>query len=238
MAKVFEIRNEFGRFFDERIYKQELAHRIPNLKLEYPITISHEAFSTTYYLDGLIGSGAFEFKTAQSLTSRHRGQLYNYLLMLDLAHGKLVNLRPESVEHEFVNATLRPADRHAFEVATDRWDRTLARAGYFMESLTGLLHDWGTGLDLRLYEAALTHFLGGETAVVRDMPVQSHGRNLGLQTMRLAEDDVAFRLTALETDLERFETHALKVLRHVELRAILWVNIGLRQVTFTTLRSK
>jgi GxxExxY protein len=235
MAKVFEVRNEFGRIFDERIYKRELAHRIPNLELEFPITIAHETFSTIYYLDSLITGGAFEFKTAESLTNRHRGQLYNYLLMLDLAHGKLVNLRPDGVEHKFVNATLRPADRHAFEVVTDRWDRTFARAGYFLDSLVGLLHDWGTGLDLRLYEAALTHFLGGEVAVVRDVPVRSEGRNLGLQTMRLAEDDVAFRLTALESDLERFETHARKILRHVDLRAILWVNIGLRQVTFITL---
>ena len=238
MAQVFEIHNEFGRFFDERIYKQELAYRLPALELEIPIAISHGTFSTKHFLDGLIGGGAFEFKTAEALTNRHRGQLYNYLLMLDLAHGKLVNLRPESVEHEFVNATLRPADRHSFEVVTDRWNRSLARSDFFLNSLQSVLDDWGTGLDLSLYDAAMTHFLGGETAVIREVAVRSGERIIGLQKMRLAEDDVAFRLTAFESDLERFEAHARKILQHVDLRAILWVNIGVRRVTFTTLMRK
>ena len=42
--------------------------------------------------------------------------------MLDLAHGKLVNMRPERVCHEFINATIRPADRHVFELDTEWWD--------------------------------------------------------------------------------------------------------------------
>src|SRR5687767_145142 len=79
MACVFEIRNEFGRLFDERIYKQELAARYPGVELEFPITVAHLGFCTTYYLDALIGGGAFEFKTVESLTPRHRGQLYHYL---------------------------------------------------------------------------------------------------------------------------------------------------------------
>jgi len=236
MAKVFEVHNEFGRFFDERIYKHELAHRLPGLELELPIAIAHGTFSTKYFLDGLIGGGAFEFKTAETLTNRHRGQLYNYLLMLDLAHAKLVNLRPESVEHEFVNATLRPADRHSFEVITHRWNRSLARSDFFLGSLHNVLDDWGTGLDLNLYDAAMTHFLGGDAAVIREVAVRSGERIVGLQKMRLVEDDVAFRLTAFESDNERFEDHARRILQHTDLRAILWVNIGLRRVTFTTLQ--
>ncbi len=106
MGQVFQIHNDFGRYFDERIYKRELARRFPGVELEFPITISHGTFSKTYFLDALIASGGpFEFKAVELLAQRHRGQLYNYLLMLDLAHGKLANLRSESVEHEFVNAT-------------------------------------------------------------------------------------------------------------------------------------
>ena len=62
----------------------------------------------TYCLDMLIGGGAiFELKAVQSLMERHRRQLMQYLFLLDLPHGKLVNLRPERVDHEFVNNVLR-----------------------------------------------------------------------------------------------------------------------------------
>lgn len=166
MGQVFEIHNEFGRFFDERIYKRELACRFPGVELEFPVAISHGTFSTTYYLDALIGNGgAFEFKAADVLTPRHRGQLLNYLLLLELAHGKLVNMRPESVEHEFVNATIRTADRYAFEVNADRWNQSLNGARRLRDCMVELLDDWGTGLRLEMHEAAVTHLLGGDDSV-------------------------------------------------------------------------
>jgi GxxExxY protein len=236
MACVFEIHKEFGRFFDERIYKHELAARHPGVELEFPIKVAHQGFCTTYYLDALIGGGAFEFKTADSLTTRHRGQLYKYLLLLDVTHGKLVNLRPESVEHEFVNATLRPADRHGFEIDTARWHSGLAGSDLVFHSLIDLLRDWGAGLELALYEAALTCFLGGEPAVLQDVPVRGSAADLGCQTMRMAADGVAFRLTAFDSDNNQFEDHARRLLQHVDLRAILWVNVGIRRVTFTTIQ--
>jgi GxxExxY protein len=237
MRHIFEIHNEFGRFFDERIYKRELAFRFSGVELEFPIVASHGTYSTTYCLDALIGEGgAFEFKTTQSLTPRDRVQLYNYLLLLDLAHGKLVNLRPENVCHEFVNATLRPADRQAFEVCADRWDHTLKGSQLVMGSLLDLLRDWGVGLELGMYEQALTHFLGGEKNVLRDVPVLSAGRTLGCQSMRLAADGVALRLTGFESHNEHFEDHARRLLLHIDLRAILWVNIALRRVTFTSIK--
>jgi GxxExxY protein len=236
MGHVFEIHNEFGRFFNERIYKRELACRFPDVQLEFPIVASHRDFSTVYALDALIGAGGvFEFKAAQTLSPRHRGQLYNYLLLLDVAHGKLVNVRPESVEHEFVNATLRPADRHAFEVVSNRWNPSLAGSELVRTSVVELLHDWGAGLELGIYVAALTHFLGGQEKVQRDVPVRGANGILGHQSMRLAADDVAFRVTAFDPGNDGFEDHARRLLRHVDLRAILWVNISLQRVTFTSI---
>lgn len=236
MRHVFEIHNEFGRFFDERIYKRELTRRSPGTELEFPIRVSHGAFSTTYFLDVLIGGGgAFEFKAVDALTPRHHGQLYNYLLLLDLAHEKLVNLRPESVTHEFVNATLRPDDRRKFTIVADGWNRSLPGADLVLETAVDLLRDWGTGLEIEMYESALTAFLGGQERVLREVAVHSDGHNLGTQMMRLAGDGVAFRLTAFDKDNPHFEDHARRLLGHVDLRALLWVNIGLKRVTFTTL---
>jgi hypothetical protein len=53
--------------------------------------------------------------------------------------------------------------------------------------------------------------------------------------MRLAADGVAFKLTAFDSDNSHFEEHAWRLLRHLELRAILWVNIAVHRVTFTTI---
>jgi GxxExxY protein len=237
MGEVFQIHNEFGRLFDERIYKRELAYRIGNVELEFPIVVSHGTFTMTYYLDALIAhSGPFEFKAIDVLTPWHRGQLYNYLVLLDVAHGKLVNLRPENVDHEFINALVRTADRHRFTVNADRWDATLPGADRVIDHVLSVLRDWGTGLELRLYEAALIHFLGGAEHVWHYVQVQSNGHLLGRQPMRLVADGIAFRLTTFDSGLARFEVHLRRMLQQTELRAILWVNIAACQVTFASIK--
>jgi GxxExxY protein len=236
MGHIFDIHNDFGRFFDEEIYKRELASRMPEVELEFPVAVAHDTFSTTYYLDALIArGGAFEFKAAEGLTPRHRGQLYNYLLLLDLADGKLVNMRPESVCHEFVNATVRREERNRFEIVASRWSRMLKGSDCVMDSVVSLLADWGAGLELPLYEAALTHFLGGEEKVVRKVNVHGHSNVVGQQSMRFAAADVAFKLTAFTSENEHFVEHVQRLLRHVDLRAILWININLEQVTLTSI---
>jgi GxxExxY protein len=235
MRCVFDIHNEFGRLFVEKIYKRELASRFPQVEIELPITIAHRTFSTTYYLDALVADGGpFEFKAVEQLPPKHRGQLYNYLLLLDLAHGKLVNLRLESVQHEFVNALLRPEDRHVFVVCAKRWKRTCPGSEIIADWVVSLLRDWGTGLEVALYEAALVHFLGGEEQVVRNVSIAGSRQMLGYQPMRLAERGVAFKITAFDSEGDDFEDHTRRLLAHTDLCAILWVNIGLKKVSLVT----
>ena len=112
MKHTFDIHNEIGRFFDEKIYKRLLATRLPCVNLEIPIDVIFETFHRQYFLDVLVADGGvFEFKAVEKITGRHRAQLLNYLLLCDLAHGKLINVRPESIEHEFVNTQWRFTDR-------------------------------------------------------------------------------------------------------------------------------
>ena len=155
--------------------------------------------------------------------------------MLDLAHGKLVNLRPESVQHEFVNALSRLDERRIFDVCMDRWDSSIPDSELLVDWIVGMLRDWGTGLELSLYESSITHFLGGEDVVLQKVAVQGSRQGLGDQTMRLATPGMALKLTALESDLVSFETHARRLLAHTKLRAIQWVNIGLKTVRFVTI---
>ncbi|HXI71441.1 MAG TPA: GxxExxY protein [Verrucomicrobiae bacterium] len=236
MRCVFQIHDEMGRLFDEKIYKRELAHRHAGVQLEVPIEVVHATFRKLQYLDVLVdGGGPFEFKAVEAIAPRHPAQLLHYMLLAELSHGKLVNLRKESVEHQFVNTTLRREDRIRFELADSRWNDKTPGAARFREALTALLRDWGTGLDLQLYEECLTHLLGGEARVLADVEVCSGKHVLGHQKLRLAAPRVAFALTTLPEVGAEYESHARRLLQHTGLEAILWANIGLKLVTVTTI---
>ena len=236
MQHVFDIHNELGRFFDEKIYKLELAHRMPNVRLEEPIHVSFGAFRAKYFIDVLVGDGAvFEFKTTESLSPRHRAQLLNYLLLCNLSHGKLVNVRAGKVEHAFINTQWDHEARTHFEVCQARWDRNLPGAARLDEFLLPLLRDLGTGLELSLYEEAVTQCFGGAERVETDVAVELNGCPLGVQRMRLIAPGLAFKITSLENSLAAFESHGAAWPAHTNLHAIAWVNITMKRVTFTTI---
>lgn len=234
MRCVFDIHNEFGRFFDEKIYKREMARRLANTQLEVPIRVTFEDFSKTYFLDALVeGSAVFEFKTVDVLAPRHRSQLLNYLLLAELPHGKLVNMRTEQVQHEFVNTSLRLSDRTGFQVAADGWQEFGDRA--LRPWFEAFLRDVGTGLENNLYEEALTQFIGGEELSLQEIEVVSSQAFLGLQKFRLATPNVAIKVTAFADPSNLFTTHARKLLEHTKLQAIQWINIARNEVLFQTI---
>jgi GxxExxY protein len=222
LNEVFAIHADFGRFLHEKFYKLELAARMDGIALEVPITVTFRDFSKQYFLDVLKSSGGlFEFKSVDAIHARHRGQTLNYLLLSDLAHAKIINVRPERVEHEFVNCNIQLADLRAPKFILQNWDDRIAGAQPFHETLRLLIEDWGSGLELELYSAALSHFLCGTADV---SITGSHG-TLGVQPMRLAAPYVAFKLTALKERHEAFASHTARLLKHTQLNAILWANI-------------
>jgi GxxExxY protein len=236
MQCVFQIHGEMGRFFDEKIYKRELAHRHPGVQLEVPIEVVHSTFRKLQYLDVLVDGGApFEFKAVEAFTPRHSAQLLHYMFLVELDHGKLVNVRKESVEHQFINTTIRREERLRFDVADSRWSDKSVGAARFREVLMALLRDWGIGLDLQLYEEALVHLLGGEAQLLADVEVRTPTHALGHQKMRLVAPRVAFVLTALPEASAEYESHVRRLLHYTELDAILWANLSLKTVTFTTI---
>jgi len=82
---------------------------------------------------------------------------------------------------------------------------------------------------------AITHLFGGPQQVEADVAVALDGHVVGQQRMRLIAPGVAFKITGLNGPLEPFAEHALRPLAHVDLRAIAWVNVNMKDVTFTTL---
>lgn len=236
MRHVFAIHNEIGRFFDERIYKTELAYQMPGVRLEQTIDVRFDSFYKQYLIDVVVGgAGLFEFKAVESLAGRHRAQLLNYLLLCDVAHGKVINVRPENVDHEFVNSHWTFADRTNFDEDASRWNERTAGAAKFRELMTAVLRDLGTGLELPLYEEVISHFFGGRLQVETHSAVTIDGRRVGRQRIREIAPGVAFKVTGLDRPLDDFETHGLRFLAHSDLKAIARVNINMKKVTFTTL---
>ena len=112
-------------------------------QIEVPIHVTFDDFCKIYYIDLLVNGGAiFELKTVETLAHRHRSQLMHYLFLADVPHGKLVNLRPERVSHEFVNNVLARRDRTAFEVLDEHWIDS--EGGHLKERMLTALCDWGT----------------------------------------------------------------------------------------------
>ena len=61
MGHVFDVHNELGRLFQEKIYQREVAFRVPDAKREVPVEVRFDGFSKTYYLDLLVdGNGAIQ----------------------------------------------------------------------------------------------------------------------------------------------------------------------------------
>src|SRR4051794_30693380 len=85
MGCVFQIHRDMGRFFDEKIYKRELAQCLPGVQIEVPIEITHADFRKLQYIDVLVNAGGpFEFKAVEALAPRHSAQLLHYMLLTEL----------------------------------------------------------------------------------------------------------------------------------------------------------
>lgn len=240
MKDVLAIREELGRFFDEKHYKRALALRRRDVQMEVPLYVRYQTFEKTYFLDVLLAAGAIvEFKAAESMTPRHRAQLLHYQMLTKLDCGMLINVRPEKVIKEYVNCLLSNQARHDFCFTTHDWQKELPGAQSFYSILAELLNDWGNCLDLGLYEEALTHFLGGESEVVRSVKIHLDGAELGNQVFRLAADRVAFKLTAFGSVISQknFIPHAQRLLEHSDLDALLWANLDRHEITFRSLKS-
>jgi GxxExxY protein len=235
MGHVFAMHKDLGRFFDENIYKRELARRMPDVKLDAPVDVAYDTFLKRYYLDVLIGPGAvFEFKAVNALAAQHRAQLLNYLLLCNLAHGKLINMRPEAVEHEFVNVHSSQEARRQFSICRERW-RTIPGTENLVDIVVGLVREFGTGLSVALYEEAVAHFYGGLEQIESPLEVTSRGQLLGYQCLHIIAPGVALKMTMFGDSLAAFQTHAQRLLEHCELEAIAWVNIAPQQIAFVAL---
>ena len=235
MKQVFAIHQELGRFFDEGVYHRALASRLPNAVCEMPVDVSFDDFRTTLFVDLVVESAAiFELKAVEALVPRHRAQLLNYLMLTNSFHGKLVNMRPENVHHEFVNSTLTLADRTEFAIKVQDW-KNLGPTD-LRDWLVELLRDWGVGLDFSLYESAARQVFSANEGFPKPIIKMSDGLILGAQDVLQVAGGIAIRFSAVsEQNLHAFGNHLCRFLKHTSLQALHWVNMTRETVQFTTI---
>jgi len=189
----------------------------------------------TYFLDLVVDeSVVYELKAVAQLTAEHQAQLLNYLLLLDVNHGKIINMRPRSVDHRFVNSNRTLAERRDFLMRASSW----GGAAQVVSLVTDLLKDWGTGLSLALYHQAMVHFLGGESRVIRELPIHRDDTSLGNQRFHMLDETSAFRLSAFDQPSRGYLKQVQRLLSFSPLTAIHWINIAHQEITFTTVTKK
>ena len=115
MGHAFACQNELGRLCNEQAYEMDLKSRLSadhfaSVHTQVPVTVSHSSFTKTYYLDLVADHALYELKTAVSFSGEHEAQLLNYLFLLGLKRGKLLNFRPSKVQGNISATALSPIE--------------------------------------------------------------------------------------------------------------------------------
>lgn len=238
---AFDVHNEIGRLWDEKIYQNELANRcrqagFANVETEVPIVVSYKDFVKERYVDLLVDNSAlYELKAVNTLNPEHDKQALHYLFLLGLQHGKLINFRPASVEKRFVSTTLLPKDRYDFAVDDAQWVELDEDSVWLKAMIVELLGDWGAFLETTLFYDAIYHFRGGEDRVVKDIEVVLDGTKLGNQKVNLINSNTAFKITAITKGVEGFLQQLKRFIRLTNLNALQWVNFHHHKISFITI---
>ncbi len=237
MKHAFDTQNSIGRLADERVYQADLALRLHRAGLqvhrEVEVQLVHKTFQKSLFLDHVVGLKAvYELKVVKVLTDAHRSQLMTYLYLLNLARGKLITFGPEKTESEFINAPIPFEDRISFSI--DRFH--YSGPDSFEKLVVDLLRDWGTSLNVALYQEAVESLLGGTKIVDVMLPMRRDGFDLGTQRFQLASPNEGFHITAMTRENAGYQSHLERLLRLSPLRQLHWVNIGRHELRFLTIR--
>lgn len=241
MRIVFDVHNELGKLCEEHIYRDEIAARcraggFENVCVEVVIHVSLDAFMKHYAIDLLVEQSAlYELKVADVLAPAHRTQTLNYLLLTGLRHGKLVNMKPNSVEHEFVSTRLTPERRYDFRFDETRCKDCDEDRRSFRTLMKRLVREWGVFLEVELFYDAVQHFRGGEDRVLRWIEMVEDGRSIGKQRAHLLNPTTAYKVSAIPENTTIFEKHLRRFLRHTNLARIQWINFNHHNVEFRTI---
>lgn len=228
VGHAFGVHSTLGRIFHEPIYRSTMHRVIGERSIEkFSIQVSHQGWQKTLYVDFLVDAGCpFELKVVSDLTDAHASQLIQYLMLLGLSHGKLINFGKELVEHQFVNCHETLEQRRQFRIEQVNWIKD-EHANRFEHVVVSLLRDLGTGLSRTLYEEACTFLLCGPTPEREFTDAFWRGNRTGRQAVQMIGKGIVFKLTCKREELHIYESHLKRFLANTDLKCILWANIEL-----------
>jgi GxxExxY protein len=240
MRLAFDAHNQLGRLYDEKIYQNELIKLCQEKGLktssEVEIQLMHGSFVKNLFIDLLIEEGGiYELKAATMITPSHKTQTLGYLFLTDTLHGKIINFRPPSVEHEFVSTTLRFADRQNFSVCNKHWISKSEAAQKLKAIATALFSDWGVFLDTALYREAICHLYSKGNNIEQSIEVKNGSTVLGKQNLPLLSPEESFCISSVRNGLSTYQAHLQRFLGHTPLKHLHWININNLDVQFQTL---
>jgi len=239
MALAFEVHNQLGRFYDERIYQAELKQKVLSKGLEVEseleIRLIHKNYTKPLFIDLLIEHSVYELKTIRSIQEPQRIQTLDYLFSTNTQHGKFINFRPASVEHEFVSTTLDHDNRKQFTIQCEQWTAFSTEAETLKNLMLNLLDDWGAFLDTHLYEEAMVHILEKEDPIVRMVDIRNNNQPLGAQKLNVLSNSEFFVVTAARNNVSQHKNHLKKMMHHSPFKYLYWINLNHSKIQFTTL---
>jgi len=243
MGHAYASQNELGRLCDECAYEADLKARLladgfKSVHTQVPVTVTHRDFSKEYRLDLVADDALYELKAETTLASAHEAQLLNYMFLLGVRRGKLLNLRPSKVQGKILATGLTQEQRRHFSAVTERWKDLTPACIALRETLCDLFRDWGAFLSVDLYQEALIHFLGGAGSVEQRIRLSRNGLDLGMQRMFAYAPGAVLRLTAVTDNQQYIESHLRRLLALTNLKAIQWINLNHALIEFTTITSK
>jgi GxxExxY protein len=241
IGHAYASQNELGRLCDECAYEADMKARLlsdgfRSVQSQVPLTVTHEDFSKTYRLDLIADDALYELKADANLAREHEAQLYNYMFLLGIQRGKLLNFRTPKVQGKLLATSLTQAQRRHFTAVSGRWQELTPACALLRRKLMDLLEDWGAFLDFCLYQEALVHFLGGANNVELQINLHRKGLDLGRQRMFVHAPRVAFRITAHAESQSYIESHLQRLLALTDLNAIQWINLNHAQIEFRTIQ--
>lgn len=241
MRHAFDVQNELGRLCNESIYHAEIIHRCEQSGLgvisEGEIVASLDSFRKSYYVDAVISPGAvYEFKAVSALNGGHESQLLNYLFLLGVLHGKLINFSSPSVQYRFVSTAIDFKKRFMFSVDEGEWDAKTSADQTLREIVLRLLSEWGAFLDISLYREAVIYFLGGEEALMHPVEVCVAGRSPGCQKMYLLDDVTGLHISSIIRHEQAYRQQLDRLLSHTALQQMQWVNFNRETIQLITLK--
>lgn len=231
--------NHFGHLFDERIYENDVATRLRaegfEVHTQVPVSVTHGSFHKTYLLDLVVNQMLYELKAVSGLIPEHDMQALHYAMLQDIRLVKLINFGGERIRGKLLVNSMHGVSRHQPMIRNSGWQRLSDHCERLVQQLKDIIRDFGTHLDVSLYNEALIHHLGGEDICLNRVGVCADGRHLGSHLVQMHSPHHAFAMTSFTTSQPNYLRHLEVLLSHVpELMGLQWINLNHSRLQVTT----